>query len=281
MTGSQTPRRSRCRSRRRRRRASRSPRTSSNTAGSRSWLTWPYAVLRIDGASGASAPSQLRSGRRTSTGALSRHCCQSPDRSMRLSRMRSGTSPTCVQNTSSVLAALQHCRVAHVRVEQHRPEFESVESIGRPVELSRHRQSVCHAVVLEDPKVRTPEHLRPRSEIDAVARRCHPSDLCPDALQPVEIHHDLPTGRIDMHVRRGNVRRGDLRQHVVRDRRSTARGSVPRTPPVHPATAPAVRSGSRIAPGAGCRADARATARPARRHRRGGCSCPCGRAKYR
>jgi hypothetical protein len=117
------------------------------------------------------------------------------------------------------IAALQHRGVAHVGVEQYRARLEALEAIRRAVELPRHGEPVGHAAMLKDTKVGTAENLRPRAEIDAVARRGHARDLMADALQPMKIHDDPPPDRINMHVRRGDVRCRDLRQHVVRDRR--------------------------------------------------------------
>src|SRR5215471_19960708 len=52
-------------------------------------------------------------------------------------------------------------------------------------------------------------------EVDAVPRYCNACDLRPDVVEPVIIHDDPSARRIDMDVRRGDVRRRYLRMDIM------------------------------------------------------------------
>ena len=120
------------------------------------------------------------------------------------------------------VAALQQGCVPHARIEQRRSGLEIAEPVRRTVENPRHRHRVNHAVMPKDAHIGAAENLRLGDKVDAVVRRGDPRHLRPDIVEPVEIHHDAPSVRIDMHVRRGDVRRRDLGMEVVRHRRADA-----------------------------------------------------------
>src|SRR5271165_489097 len=107
--------------------------------------------------------------------------------------------------------------MAHVEVEQARTWFEAMHAILRPIELPRHCHCVGHAIVPKGAHVGAPQYLRLRVEVDAVPRCGHARNLRPSGIEAVEIHDDPPLRRVDMYIRRRNVRRRDLQEQIVRD----------------------------------------------------------------
>jgi hypothetical protein len=105
--------------------------------------------------------------------------------------------------------------MTHAGVEQSRTRFEGVKAILRAIELPGHGQDINHAVIPEDAHVGAPENLGLRGEVDAVTRCGDARDLRPDIVEAMEIHDDLPPQRIDMHIRRGDMRGRDLGEQIM------------------------------------------------------------------